>query len=214
MKYIVFDNGKFEEFSSWNDAEYFMLDKPNAKCKKITSKKAEEDFKTMCKNEPENRQKIYVVIVNDQVKRFETWNDGAKEYIARNPGAKYKSFYEEADAQEFANLNIHNKISEETANCRLTSKGKVVFSDRGIKEEVIATIDISNPIEAELKAAIIGVKKAIELKEEQIVIKYKNLGTEMWANGTWKTNKEYSTAYKEEISKLRKFINIDFVKII
>ena len=212
MRYLVFDRGNFEEFTSWNDAEYFMLDKPNARCKKITSKKAEEDFRKNCLSMPEMKQKIYIVIVDGQVKRFESWNNGAKEFIARNPGAKYKSFYEESEAQEFANLNIHNKISEDSLFCELATKGAVILSKNG-SQEVIGNINVQNPIEAELNAAILGIKKAIELKEEQIVIKYKNLGTEMWANGTWKTNKEFSINYKNQIAELKKKINIDFLKI-
>lgn len=48
-----------------------MLDKPNAICKKITSKKAEEQFKKSCEDHEDYEQKFYIVIFGEEVKRFE-----------------------------------------------------------------------------------------------------------------------------------------------
>ena len=71
MKYLVFDSGKYSEFNNWNDAEYFMLDKPNARVRKITSQKVEDEFRQMCESGKVFVQKIYVVIVDDKVTRFQ-----------------------------------------------------------------------------------------------------------------------------------------------
>lgn len=210
MKYLVFDNGQFNEFNSWSDAEYFMLDKPNAKCRKITSKKVEEEFKEFCKNAKEYKPKIYVVISDNEIKRFEKWKE-AKEYIDRNPGAKYKSFEKEEDAQEFANLNVHaNMVSDDVLTFLINQTGnaKLVKNNEVLWQKDFS--EIKNQIERELQAILAAIDKSIELSEEQILIKCNNLGAEMWANGTWNANKDYSKAYKKKIEEFRKKINIDF----
>lgn len=208
LKYIVYNEGAFNEFTKWSDAEYFMLDKPKARCKKVQNKKEETNFKELCLSAPEYIQKIYIVISNNKVHRFDKWKE-AKEFIDKNPDSKYKSFTKEEDAQEFANLNVHNRVSSDSLICKIENNSIYLLRN----DEILYTSHITisgSSIEKELDGIITGIKKAIEMKEEQILIIYKNLGSEMWANGTWNTNKTYSTIYKKTIEKLRKEINIDF----
>lgn len=210
MKYLVYNDGTFQEFTKWSDAEYYMLDKPKARCKKIQNKKDETAFRELCLSSPEYVQKIYIVITDNKVFRFDKWKE-AKEFIDKNPNSKYKSFTKEEDAQEFANLNVHNKVSNDALICKVeNNKLFLVRNNETIYTKQLTII--GNSIEKELDGVIQGIEKAISLKEEQILVMYKNLGTEMWANGTWKTNKPYSTIYKKMIEKLKKEINIDFIR--
>ena len=161
-----------------------MLDKPNARVRKITSKKVEDEFKKECSELKEFVQKIYIVIVDGKVHRFEKWKE-AKELIDRNPGAKYKSFVSENDAQEFANLNIRaDTLSEDSLVCRIMKTGEIILEKNENIIEKTFIKNSKNGIEMELQGALAGIRKAISLGEEQVIIEYSNLGTEMWANGT------------------------------
>lgn len=208
MKYLVFNDGKFYEFNNWNEVEYFTLDKPKARYKKINSKKAEQEFRQMCNGSPIYIPKIYVVIYNNKVIRFEKWTE-AKTFISRHREAKYKSFTSEEEAQIFINSNVHGLEAINALAC-VVEDGDVYLVEEN-KKEKIATVSGSF-IEKEVKGVILGIKKAIERKEEYIIIKYRNNGIEMWANKTWKANKVFSQEYQKEIEELRKKINIDFIQ--
>lgn len=211
MKYLVYVNKNFFEFDSWEDANYFMLDKEGSICKKITSKKCEDKFREACLNYKETKNKIYVVIFNNEVKRFKEWKE-AEKFIKGKQGCKYRGFSSEEEAQNYININVKGKTSSQALKCQTDIKGNVFLIKDGKKTQ-IGKVDTVLPIERELTGTLLGIKEAINRKEEQIVIEYKNQGVEMWANGTWKTNKPYTINYQNEINNLKKYINIDFKEL-
>ena len=155
-----------------------MLDKPNARVRKITSQKVEEEFRKMCDSGTVFKQKIYVVIVDDKVTRFQNWKE-AKEFIDRNPDCKYKSFENEDDAQDFANRNVHFKVDENTLVCRIGLNGEITLSRNNQVIDKTYIKNSKNQVVQELNGALAGIRRAIEMEEERILIEYRNLGTEM-----------------------------------
>lgn len=210
MKYIAFYKGEFKEFNKWSDLEYYMIDKTNVRYKKVLSKKEEDAFRDYCLNAPEFIQKIYIVICDNKVYRFDKWKE-AKILIDKEPNSKYKSFEKEEDAQDFINLNIHNNLSFNSLICKVEENNAYLIKEnKEIWKQKI--IDTNNQIFTELNGVLLGIKKAIDMKEEHIVILYNNIGTEMWANGTWNAKKQSSINYVKTINEYKKQINIDFVK--
>lgn len=225
MKYMAYYNKQFYEFSNWGDLEYFLIDKPNTPFRKITSDKKEAEFRSMYSGKDNPLNKIYVVIADDQVYRFDKWKD-CKQFLSERPSiTKYRSFTNEEEAQDFVNKNLHKFLTDidDTLYCFINpslvsaSSGedddayKLVRNNVTEKVVPIGKLVKSDFTTRELSCVIMAVKRAIEDKEERIVIAYQNPGVEMWANGSWQARKEITKNYKKEIEQLRKLINIDFI---
>lgn len=223
MKYLVYYKGEFTEFANWNDCNYFIMDKPNIRYRKITSKKAETEFRKSCEESPEYQQKIYVIIVGDTIQRFDNWQE-CKKIRDKHPDARYKSFTSEEDAQNFININAHGRISKYMTRCEITEacaskhceKNDIIFEiykdNNLIHSEQADALAFTPSNERECEAIIKAIKWAISYNEECIVIEYRNTGSEMWGNGTWKANKDFSKRYQNKIKEFRKDINIEFRK--
>lgn len=68
-------------------------------------------------------------------------------------------------------------------------------------------------VNGELQAALFAIGKAIEKGCVSIEIRYDYEGVHMWADGLWRTNREYTAAYAERIGKLRRQIDVSFLHI-
>lgn len=83
------------------------------------------------------------------------------------------------DAQEFINLNIHKLDSKKALKCKVLENGDVYLYKKGEISNKLATLENKNPIERELQGVLLAIKEAIKLNAEQIVVEYRQLGTEM-----------------------------------
>lgn len=222
-KYLIFDSGDFIEYDNYADFNEYLNRNPQAHGKKITSKKEEENYRKYCEENPNFNKKMYVAILDNKVKRFDEW-DKCNDFIKKNKGVKYKSFYNEEDAQAYINVNIHGRTGKECPVCKISEQcaAKTCESDSTLfelakegttllsyKDEELSKL---YSIERELKAVLKAVAWCIKYNEECIVVEYRNQGTEMWANGTWKANKDFSKKYQKEISQMKSKINIEFRK--
>lgn len=218
MKYLAYFEEEFKEFNNYGDLEYFLLDKPKTiKWKKITSKKMEKEFRESCLVEPERHPKIYVAILDGKIKRFNDWKE-CKAFIDKDKNTKYKSFTNENDAQAYININTRGRIGSNYIKCTVknldnkTDKEACVLSKEGTHIKSFFANELKAPTlnSRECETVIKAIEWAIDYNEECILIEYKNQGTEMWANGSWKTRAEFAKRYKDKIDILRNQINIEF----
>lgn len=209
VKYLAYYEKDFYEFKTFKELDFFKCNKKNLRYKKITSKKAEEEFKRDCIENPDRTSKIYVVITKDgRAESLDKWSE-VQEYIKK--GCKsYKSFKKREDAQAWINNNAHSVFLDSNIVCEVKN-GEIDLLRENSLVKKIPLQDKS--FEAELKGILEAIKECIEMKEEQVLVKCKCLGAKNWANGVWTPKKPYSKKYKEQIEKYRKDINIDFVCI-
>ena len=207
VKYLAYYEKEFYEFKTYKELDFFKCNKKNIRTKKITSKKAEEEFKRDCIENPDNTFKIYIVITKDgEVKSLDRWNE-AQEYIKK--GCKsYKSFRNRDEAQKWINNNSHSVFMDSDLVCEVKESCIVLLEDNSIVENLPLK---DKSFESELTGILKMIEKSILLNKQHVLIKCRCLGAKNWANGVWATKKPYSKKYKEQIEKYRKDINIDFV---
>lgn len=68
-------------------------------------------------------------------------------------------------------------------------------------------------VSGEVGGSMAAVRRAIELGIKELVIYYDYMGIEMWANGSWKRNKNGTIAYHDYIQSVKNDIKLHFVKV-
>lgn len=68
-------------------------------------------------------------------------------------------------------------------------------------------------VNGELQGALVAIEKAIEAGCSSIEIRYDYEGVHKWADGFWRTNKNYTADYKKKVQIYRKQIHISFTHI-
>ena len=65
-------------------------------------------------------------------------------------------------------------------------------------------------VNGEIEGVLYAVKKAIEIGCVSIEIRYDYEGIHAWADGLWKTNKDYTAEYRRRVQECRKYIEVSF----
>ena len=217
MKYLARYKEEVKEFNNYKDLQSFITGKENVYFRKITSKKDEEAFYKS------GHPKIYVTINQNEVRRFDNWNE-CKAYCKQNEGTHMKSFLNEEEAQHFINVNTHGQINSNGLVCVVgsaCSRKNCLPSERAfaiIKNGVVLyspKLDNNSKYpttKRELIAVTDAIKWCIKQNEQYVIVEYNAEGVEMWANGTWKANLDYTQKYQKEMFELQKKITIVFRK--
>ena len=223
-KYLIFDSGDFIETSEYSEYKKYIDSHPGSHGKRVNNKKEEESYRKYCQENPNFNKKVYVAIFDNEVKRFDEWQE-CKDFIGQNKDVKYKSFFNEEDAQAFINANVYGRYSNDYPICRISEACSMKLCNAEedlfeiVKNETVLyrykneAIAKQFSIERELSSVLKAIEWCINYNEECVIIEYRNIGTEMWANKTWKANKDFSINYQKKIEKLRQKINIEFRKI-
>lgn len=179
-------------------------------------------------------KKFYAVKVGRKTGIFDNWKDCEKQILGFS-GAIYKSFENYDMCKDFLNdSNLEDKKEIDLKNIKdneaiayvdgsykqdtleygygvvlLLKDETLEFFEKGKNNDIIKSRNVT----AELFACIRAIVEAKRLKKKKITIFYDYNGIEKWANGLWKCNIPLTIQYKEKIDKLRKEIEIYFVKV-
>lgn len=159
---------------------------------------------------------------------YETWEECKRE-VTGFKGAQYKKFGTIEEAEEF--LKEGEKISISDSNALISyvdgsfdkedgsySYGAIfiedgeekVFSKRFAKDKYSEHRNVSG----EIFGAMFAIGYAIDGGYENLILHYDYEGIEKWATGEWKTNKELTRKYKAYCDKTKKYVNVQFVKVL
>ena len=70
-------------------------------------------------------------------------------------------------------------MSDEVIVCRTNQNGEILLLKNGTVVDKTSIKNSKNNVEQELNGTLAGIRRAISLEEEQILVEYRNLGTEM-----------------------------------
>lgn len=90
-----------------------------------------------------------------------------------------------------------------------TDEQEYIIQGSGQNEEYVGMRNVAGEILGCTKA----IEKAIDLGLSSLIVLYDYEGIEKWANGSWKTNKIGTVAYKEFINRAKTKIDIEFQKV-
>lgn len=225
-KYIVYYNKEFKVFDTWRDTEEFVEEHEGCRFKKVENKKQEKEIREKWEGLENFVNKIYVAVSGNVIKRFDTWKE-CEEFLKEYPDAKYKSFIDDDEAQDFINSNARSVVPIDlqdvlycylgyfgennnyyAAGSFLAKKNGKVIEKNSTK---IETRGFAPQILGELSACLLAIEYATRIKEERVIIVYSNEGVEMWANGSWSANKKQTIDFKKKIDEYKRRINIDFI---
>lgn len=178
--------------------------------------------------------KYYAVKIGRTPGIYWNWDD-CKKMVDGYPGAVYKSFKTISEAEIFLNSDQNNdnnsnkKVSKSKIETYAFVDGsfredtkeygyggflihegqKYILQGKGNDPEMASMRNVSG----EVLGSMAAIQKALELGIDELTIYYDYLGIEMWATGAWKRNKPGTIAYYDYIQKIKKQINLIFVKV-
>lgn len=162
-----------------------------------------------------------------------SWNE-CLSYVKGAKGAIYKSFATEKEAKDYLESSSELKkgidnYPEDIPHIYVDGSYNIATEEFGygllvVENEIITHISYGGgknkecnqrQVNGELKAAIEGVKYAVDNNYREIVLFYDYAGVCQHATGTWERNTVLSKKYYEDINKFKKEgnINIIFVKV-
>lgn len=181
------------------------------------------------------KKKFYAVKQGRRTGIFLTWEE-CKKQVMGYPGAIYKSFGTEAEAEEY--LGISEK-SPNTAQgedphpaddaveiyvdgsyhsaTKEFSYGMVVLTEDGEKKFSMKMTDPElaqmRNVAGEIKGAEAAMQYAMENGISSIIIYHDYQGIASWCNGEWKANRPGTVAYREFYRKAKEKVKIEFRKV-
>lgn len=175
-------------------------------------------------------QKFYAVRKGSVPGIYRSW-DECRHSVEGFPGAQYKSFSSEEEAQVYMQGDVKVVVPEITdehmavaytdgsfnAETNQAGYGAIIITKN--KEHTLSGIaEINNEYHTELRqitGEIVAVLKVLEFCKQhgitEISICYDYAGLEYWANGTWKAKNPVSQEYQKELQNTD--ITVRFVKI-
>ena len=181
-------------------------------------------------------KKKYVVLYENKVYEYDVWS-ACKAFIEGKKNVKYKSFdnalsmKEYIDEAEAALLHTYNRyqvndvvyafvqgaalpkdapIPFTTYGAVLTLNGNIIKTLSGSVERIPNLQDF---LPGELTAALFAIQYAIQRGYPRIIVVYNYLGTEMYANHSWRPKNAYYANYIKLCDESRKSINIDYLAL-
>lgn len=175
--------------------------------------------------------KYYAVKVGKVPGIYRSW-DKCRAMIHGYPGAVYKSFPTQAEAEAFLGAaaesggkGVDQQIPEiyafvdgsYNASTKVYGYGgflihngtKEVLKGSGDEAEMASMRNVAG----EVLGSMAAIARALELSLPEITIYYDYMGIEMWADGSWKRNKKGTIAYYDYVNSVRDKIKIHFVKV-
>lgn len=172
--------------------------------------------------------KFYAVKKGRQTGIFLSWGE-CEQQVKGYQGAIYKSFQSEEEARNFLTdekkvMNLTDgliayvdgsynmKTKEYGYGCVLIHDQKIVgtYNGKGHHKDYVEMRNVAG----EIAGSQMAIRFAIEKKYPLICIYYDYEGIEKWANQIWQANKIGTKAYQEFIKESRRYIDIQFVKVL
>ncbi|MGM5488505.1 MAG: viroplasmin family protein [Nanobdellota archaeon] len=149
-----------------------------------------------------------------------SWEE-CKDKVIGYPNAQYRKFKTKEEAQDYLKPQRASATGliayvDGSYHAGVYSYGAVIIKDSNViktmkgKGRKGATM---RQVYGELMGAMKAIDYAIQMQEPAIQIRYDYAGIEMWANGLWKRNNEYTQYYHQFIQKRRQQITIQFRKV-
>lgn len=186
--------------------------------------------------------KVYAVRKGLKTGIFRSW-DECQASVKGFPGAEFKSFSNDVDAYNYLNealiqekvkpykfkmeldslFNSENESDpsvleayvDGSYNGDIYGSGVVVvgggeYSFYGDNELYLQ----EHQIAGEVSAAIFAITLAVLQSKDKVIIYYDYQGIEKWAVGDWRAKSNVAKRYVELISELKKYIDIEFIKVL
>lgn len=187
------------------------------------------------------KKNYYAVRRGHQTGIFRTW-DECKKQVNGYPGAEYKGFSTELEAEDYLNNSIPSATS--SIAFQSTASKPAPSSSIGVKAYVDGSYDsttnifsygmiiLQNGTESrfckkfcdsdlasmcnvvgEIKGAEAAIQYALDHGIKHLTIYHDYEGIAKWCTGEWKANKHGTIAYRNFYTAASKKIKIDFVKV-
>lgn len=181
--------------------------------------------------------KYYAVKVGRRPGIYSTWQE-CKAQVDGYPQAQYKKFASEGEALDFIGRTNRQMAFDDLEPYKARGDGKtlVAYVDGSFDKEDgsysygavfidgddIKTFSKRYPkdqysdhrnVIGEIRGAEFACKYAVENAFEKLILHYDYEGIEKWATGQWKRNVEATRSYHEFFSKIKKDLEVDFVKV-
>ena len=171
-------------------------------------------------------EKYYAVKIGRKAGIYRTWDD-CKAQVNGYPGAVYKSFYSEEDANEFIGPRKKTTLDKShKMSLTVYTDGSFDGFDGGWGFIMLhgenPLIQVYGPctknaalcnIGGEIEAAEEAIRKAAAFGADHICVYHDYEGIGRWGDAEWKANKPETEAYQDFIVEMRKKLDIDFVKV-
>ncbi|MDR1665028.1 MAG: ribonuclease H family protein [Clostridiales bacterium] len=176
-------------------------------------------------------KKFYAVKAGRETGIFDSW-EKCKKSVIGFPNAVYKSFTTLEQAEDYMYGNTIKTPETETNNpdeivayidgsysevLNKYSYAVILFVDG---EKIVYSNSENNPVVSELrnvagelKAAMYAMLFTNRHNKKSLRLYYDYAGIEMWATGQWKAKTHLTKSYAEYADKMKKQINITFVKV-
>ena len=180
--------------------------------------------------------KYYAVKIGKTPGIYLSWDD-CRAMVHGFPGAVYKSFKTKEEAEGFlggaadtsaadtdsvrgkeelpeiyafvdGSYNVATKVYG-YGGYLIHNGQKEILTGSGTEEEMASMRNVAG----EVLGSMAAIRKAIELSLPEITVYYDYMGIEMWADGSWKRNKNGTIAYYDYIQSVKDKIKIHFVKV-
>jgi len=178
------------------------------------------------------KKKYYAVKKGRETGIFTEWSECEK-LIKGFGGAEYCGFATKKEAQAYLGLEATEEINEElpekntlfayvdgSYNIKTKAYGYgivLLFPDGKIEEmcgsDTKENVASMRNVAGELKGAFLSMQYAVNNKYKNLVIYHDYEGIAKWAEHTWKANLPETKAYAEFCDKIKKQINLRFVKV-
>lgn len=161
---------------------------------------------------------------------YNTWSECESE-VKGYPGAKFKKFSSEKEAQDFIGIGKEDRALSQPLNIKeaiayvdgsfdintfnysyglvLIYEGEIETYSGKYNDELSSMRNVAG----EIKGARVAMEKAIDKGIDRIYLHYDYKGIEEWALGRWKTNKEGTRAYKTYYDSIVDRLEVVFVKV-
>lgn len=161
---------------------------------------------------------------------YNTWSECESE-VKGYPGAKFKKFSSEKEAQDFIGIGKEDRALSQSLNIKeaiayvdgsfdintfnysyglvLIYEGEIETYSGKYNDELSSMRNVAG----EIKGARVAMEKAIDKGIDRIYLHYDYKGIEEWALGRWKTNKEGTRAYKTYYDSIVDRLEVVFVKV-
>lgn len=161
-----------------------------------------------------NSNRVYAVRVGRNIGVYHTWEE-CKKQVDGYPGAKYRAFANEADANKY--MDQLSEVPQKTFPKKEASAyvdgsfnnytkvygyGVLIYLNDGTFEELKGSgkepsMAAMRNVAGEIEGAMAAMRYATEQKISKLTIYYDYIGIEAWATGKWQANKIETQKYRD-----------------
>lgn len=188
-----------------------------------------------------SKKNYYAVRKGHQTGIFRTWGE-CKKQVNGYPGAEYKGFVTEAEAEDYLNGSIPSAVPSSVLRSTVSklapsssadakayvdgsydsttntfSYGMIILQNgtesKFCKKFCNSNLASMRNVAGEIKGAEAAMQYALDHDIKHLIIYHDYEGIAKWCTGEWKANKYGTIAYRTFYTAASKKIKIDFVKV-